>query len=76
MAKICQKTFHKHQRNLRAMMQDFEDMRVECCTTGQSGERDKLGMLMSHLHAAQSIGGGLCMKDENGEIVEPFGGGK
>jgi len=75
-SKICAKILHRHQRNLRAMMQDFEDMRVECCNTGQNEQRDKMGMVLSHLHAAQSIGGSLCMKDEDGAVVEPFGGGK
>lgn len=76
MAEICNENLHKAQKRLHKTMVSLEAMRIECCNTGQCEERDKLGMIMSHLHAANSIGGGLCMKDENDVTVEPLSGGK
>jgi hypothetical protein len=58
------------------MIEDFEAMRKECCNTGQNDARDRLGMVLSHLHAAQSVGGGLCLRDGGGAGVQPLSGGK
>jgi hypothetical protein len=33
-------------------------------------------MVLSHLHAAQSVGGGLCLRDGGGAGVQPLSGGK
>ena len=76
MTAICETTFHKHQKRLAKMIEDFEAMRKECCNTDQTDARDKMGMVLSHLYAAQAIGGGLYMNDDGGAAVQPLSGGK
>lgn len=86
MVAICNETLHKMQRRAAALLKDTEAMRIECCNTGQTEMRDRLGMMMSDLHSYNSRGGGLCMKGtkevdgeiviDDGIVVQPQSGGK
>lgn len=76
MTAICENKLNTAQKRLHKIIRDLEEMRVECCKTGQCDARDNLGEVIGHLYLAQAKGGKICMKDDGGNVIQPMSGSK
>lgn len=70
------KDFHKAQRRLNSVIDEIAKMRIEACETDQCEARDNLGVVLGHLYLANAAGGKVRMVGQDGEMIEPRGGGK
>lgn len=56
---ITQEELNQAHRSLEALIKVATRTRIECCSTGDTVNRDKLAGVISHLYAALGIAGNL-----------------